>query len=62
MTTVTIDARNRARCDQEGCEELAPDPGEYMISYNLDRWPGWNNIGWFCSGGKHLCPKHAPQP
>ena len=48
-----------ARCDGPDCQELAPKPLDWMKA-NPDRhWPGWNNLGWFCAGGKHYCPKHV---
>ncbi len=59
MSRIRIDGHERAKCDAAGCKEVAPDPGAYMIEHQLDRWPGWNSLGWICMGGTHYCPKHA---
>ncbi len=59
MSRIKIEGNELAKCDAEGCKEIAPDPGTYMIKHNLDRWPGWTSLGWACLGGTHYCPRHA---
>jgi hypothetical protein len=63
MTMVNLDGEDyrRAKCDAAGCEELAPAPGVYLAGQPPGTaWPGWVNLGWRCTGGTHLCPKHNP--
>ena len=37
-------------CDT--CGEMAPSSKEIMAAHGLI------NLGWYCSGGVHICPKH----
>lgn len=40
------------QCD--ACETMAPDVKAIQEGHGL------NNMGWYCSGGTHFCPDHAP--
>lgn len=50
----------RAKCDAKGCDEIAPEPGVYTKETGKP-FPGWQRLGWHCSGGTHYCPKHNPE-
>lgn len=41
-------------CDADMCGEIAPSEFEAL------RGGGLRGLGWYCAGGKHLCPAHAP--
>ncbi len=50
--------RDKATGDYAGiicefCETEAPPASEILKGFGL------NNMGWYCSGGKHYCPEHA---
>lgn len=51
MAAKIVDNVVEIRCDK--CGVLAPPAEEIMAGHGL------NNMGWRCSGGKHLCPDHA---
>jgi len=40
------------KCDQ--CDTMAPPAADILRGHGLV------NMGWYCSGGTHLCPTHAP--
>lgn len=42
------------KCDVESCQTVSP-PAEELIKHH-----GLVNMGWYCSGGRHLCPEHYP--
>jgi hypothetical protein len=42
-------------CDEIGCMTKAPDDDTLIMKHH-----GLRGLGWYCSGGKHLCPVHAP--
>lgn len=41
------------QCSADGCEAMAPPAKAIMAAHGLHR------LGWYCSGGTHLCPLHA---
>ena len=41
-------------CDWDGCE-VTEDSDDIVAAGGL------NEMGWFCSGGKHFCLDHAQQ-
>ena len=47
----TTHAYKGIKCDK--CATMAPDARTIMDGHGL------NNMGWACSGGSHLCPRHA---
>jgi hypothetical protein len=42
-------------CDAEGCDTASPDDTEVIAAGGL------KVMGWTCTGGSHLCPKHHLQ-
>lgn len=50
-----------AECDAPDCPERAPAPGDWMKANPGKSWPGWNQLGWWCVGGRHYCPTHNPK-
>jgi len=42
------------RCDGPECETVAPD------AKTIAQGGGLINMGWWCKGGKHMCPTHHP--
>lgn len=43
-------------CDEPGCKTAAPDDNTLLMKHQ-----GLRGMGWYCSGGRHLCPKHADE-
>lgn len=41
------------QCDATGCAAVNPP----VIDPSLNK--GLIGLGWYCAGGKHLCPDHA---
>lgn len=39
------------QCDE--CEAMSPPAADILAGHGL------NHMGWYCSGGSHLCPAHA---
>lgn len=54
MASRVIDNRVEITCDTCGTE--APPAEEIMRAHGLNR------LGWYCVGGKHICPIHKPHP
>lgn len=42
------------QCSNTHCETMAPPAAEIILAHGLIR------MGWYCSGGTHLCPLHVP--
>lgn len=41
-------------CDMTGCDTRAPERDVVL------RGGGLINMGWWCKGGRHMCPAHHP--
>jgi hypothetical protein len=50
-----IDDQNMVQIQCNVCREDAPPVSEIIKAGGLQ------NMGWYCVGGIHLCPKHADE-